>query len=214
MAESGMKTILTLGLVGVGAYFLYEYLIAPNLVAAVPTPTPGTTPASTGQPTTVSTAPSSTPATTGTPQPITAQSTPAQMQAKMLAAGDDPTTNHSVSQWNYYYAQVAGIAGPDSAVVLPNSPDPVNQLIPFSTWWAGMQKAGFSGLGAFARFNVPFVRQPPANMTFAAGHPLPYAPNYTLFHGLHGLGAAVHTTGMEAALWAGRGLNRHWNRGW
>src|SRR5215475_9341038 len=112
MAESEMKTLLTLGLVGVGAYFLYEYLIAPSLVAVQPTPTPGTTPASGTQPTSVSTAPSSTPATTTPPATIQAQSTAAQMQAKMLAAGDDPTANHSVSQWNYYYAQVAGIPGP------------------------------------------------------------------------------------------------------
>jgi hypothetical protein len=216
MAEhdgGGMNTILTLGLVGVGAYLLYEWLVAPSLqTVAVPAAagaTPGTTPTMTQSqaPTSVSTAPTTT--------PIVSQSTAQQIQAKMLAAGDDPTLNHSTSQWNYYYAQVAGIPGPTPDKLLPNSPDPINQLVPFSTYWAAMQTLGFSGLGAaFQRFQTPFLRQPPFNMTFVAAHPLPYAPNFTLFHGMRGLGGPVHASGMESALWAGRGLNRHFRMGW
>jgi hypothetical protein len=62
------------------------------------------------------------------------------MQAQMLVDGHDPAGNHTVSEWNSYWAKVTGI--------LPNISDPANQAIPFSAWWKMMQTAGLGGLSA------------------------------------------------------------------
>jgi hypothetical protein len=143
------NTVLMLGLLGVGAYFLYQAFVAPKVaVATVPAPvaaTPGTTPMMTQSqtPTSVSTVPTTTPATT--PAAVgQSMHTQLQMQAQMLADGHDPAGNHTVAEWNSYYMKVTGYA-PGAGAILPNTP--ANQAIPFATWWAAMQSAGFSGMG-------------------------------------------------------------------
>jgi hypothetical protein len=200
----GLNQILTIGAVGVGAYFLWQWWQQQQAgTTTVTPPPPGTTTSqqkSQGT-TSVSTSPSTTPTGIQTKNTIT------QIIDAMNAAGDDPTKNHSVWQFNYYWTKVTGVSpAPDPTQVLPGNPNATTQLIDINTWWAGMQKAGFSGLGAHLRYPGPYQRQV-GNMIFGAQHPLPYAPTYTLFSGLRGF---TQASGMEKALWAGTPVNRHW----
>jgi hypothetical protein len=124
------------------------------------------------------------------------------MIAKMRAAGDDPTKNHTVWGWNYYYQQVTGVpTAPDPTQILPGNAAATTALINMDTWWAGMQSLGLSGLRSIQTFPVPALNTA-GNMIYRAHHPLPYNPTYRLA----GLGALTQPSGFERALWAGRSI--------
>ena len=129
----------------VGGYWLLEQMGVVPCVAFCPTASGTTTTGSAGQPTGTNTSTT----TNTTAAGVATVSTINQVIAKMKAASDDPTQNHSVYQFNYYYQQVTGVAGPDPTSVLPGDASAGSRLIDINTWWAGMQKAGFSGLAGF-----------------------------------------------------------------
>lgn len=144
---------------GVGLYWLLEQMGVVPCVFACTASAGGTVTASAGTPVASSGAGT---ATTGPAAGVTVMNTITQVKNKMLAAGDDPTQNHSVYAFNYYYQQVTGVPGPDPAKVLPGDPNADNHLVDINTWWAGMQAAGFSGFGMIganvARYTYPFGR--------------------------------------------------------
>jgi hypothetical protein len=137
--------VIGFGLLAVGGYWLLEELgIVPCVFGCTAAATPVATPATNTTNTTASTSVTASQAVSQTG--IATASTIQKVEAKMVAAGDDPTKTYTVYGWNYYYTEVTGVPGPDPSLVLPNSANPDSELIDINTWWAGMQNAGFSGL--------------------------------------------------------------------
>lgn len=163
------------GLLAVGGYWLLEELgIVPCVFGC--TGTAAATTATTATNTTNTTAASSVTASQAASQTgINTASTIQKVEAKMAAAGDDPTKSYTVYGWNYYYTEVTGVPGPDPGLILPNSANPDSELIDINTWWAGMQNAGFSGLrtaglGVIANRVNPYAN--PMNRPFGNYAPL------------------------------------------
>jgi len=105
MPQDG-KMLLLLGGLGVGGYFIYEWLkkpSAPPPPAPAPAPTPGTTQTmqQSQQPVSISTAPPATPPPTPPPPPLP-QPSAADLQKALNM------TTATADQWNYAYKQVTG----------------------------------------------------------------------------------------------------------
>jgi len=198
-----MGNLLTIGLLGVGAYFLYEWFIAPAATTTTTTSTtPGTTPTQnqTGGQTSVSTAPPST--------PTLLQSVASNMVQKMAGV-----TSASADQWNAAFASIFG-QGIDSKYNLDfdatyGSPDHrTNTTMSAMDFLqqAAVAKGGLpglSGLGAFVRYpGIPVTTV--GSMVYARHHPLPHGITNELRR-FRGLGAYTAPTGFEAALF-GRGV--------
>lgn len=150
-----MEDIVKYGLLGLGAYLVYEYMFpSTSAVTAAPAQT-------TSAPVTGSTVAASAPAT-ATPQMITLYTlqqtgpTPIQLAAKNGLGGNIPLPASGLfnsSQWNYYMTTVTGIPSPDLSAYLPDGA----QLMPIGTYWAALMQwaqaqaspalSGLSGLG-------------------------------------------------------------------
>jgi hypothetical protein len=82
------------------------------------------------------------------------------------------STLQSPSQWNYYYAIVAGTPGPDPSTLFPGVGD--NGKFTFAQYWAAMNAQGISGLrglGLIAHHVNPYTLGPRAvqKVSFGAG---------------------------------------------
>ena len=137
---SDMGKMLGFGLLAAGGYYVLEQMGILPCLFNCPVATPVAT--NTGNP--VNSGSSTTTNTTSTQ--VATQTTLQQVVAKMQAAGDDPTVNHTVWQFNYYYQEVTGNPGPDPTVIVSGS-NADTAMIDINTWWAGMSAAGFQGLG-------------------------------------------------------------------
>lgn len=143
MASS--NSLVTILLVGVGGYLIYEWFIAPSTAAATATPT---TPPVT---------PSLPPPAPGTP-PAPAQ--PAfnsldQIYARIQAAVGTNTTQ-TPDQFNYFLNQQlpAGKTAPDPTAVFTQAGFDRTQPMTIANWWGAVApwlqtNYGLSGLGMF-----------------------------------------------------------------
>jgi hypothetical protein len=160
MAKDALGTILTLGAVGVGGYFLYEWLITPATTAAASTPaTPATS-------TPAGTTPVSTTVTTGgavTSTPATPVATPVAAALPSLAsitasiqsgAATDPNfTGSPLQSSGYRWQTYLNIAMQNAGLATPSSPTNIDlsQNMTFATYWAAIAPTltaayGLSGL--------------------------------------------------------------------
>lgn len=208
MADTG-KTILVLGVVGVGAYLLYEWW-AGQQAAATTTPatgTPGTSP-TLPQPTTVSTAP---PSTTTTPAPSGTMNTlVANMQSQL-----NGKTTATADQWDWAFSNIMGqpidakyginfdsVYGPAVNGVRNNGATMSGLMfLQLAASAKGGTLPGLTGFGKIARYAGPAMNTV-GNMIYQAHHPFPYQPTFSL----RGIGAYTQASGWERALWAGRGF--------
>jgi hypothetical protein len=130
--------VLKLGLVAVGAYFLYEYFY-------------GTPSASTA----ASTASTNT-ATTSTSVAVNQATTLNKVMAAVTADNGDVTSYQSVDFWNFYYNQIRGaMSAPGHEILFPGA-DP-NKQYSINEWWGAMMAAGFSGGLGHTIVRVPFT---------------------------------------------------------
>lgn len=202
----GMGNILTIGLVGVGAYFLYEWWQSQSATTTPVTTTPGTTTTmnQSGGQTSVSTAPPSTPAL------LTAVA--ANMTSKLAGV-----TSASADQWDSAFSSIFGQnidvkygLDFDSVYGTPDHRSNVTMTAMDFLQQAAVAKGGLpglSGLGAFVRYPGLPARTM-GSMVYARHHPLPHGITNELRR-FRGLGAYTAPTGFESALFAGRGLSRN-----
>lgn len=139
MAGSTGGTILKLGLIGVGGYFLYEWFFATPAAPAAPAIVPATT-----LPTTAAAA---TPAA-----PSTLDTYYSGMVAKASAAGE--SSSLTPDQWGFYLAEVMGKPAPDPTLVWTQAGFDRTQTMTAAVYWAGMASylkstQGLSGLGMY-----------------------------------------------------------------
>lgn len=197
MAE--MKGLLTLGLVGVGGYLLYEWYVQQQAAAAAATATsPGTTP--------------------GTPAPApaaTMQTVASDMQNVMGGA-----TTLNADQWNVAFVQVMGQpidqkygfsfdAAYGPVVNRVRNYGATMSALTFLQLAASVAPQGLPGLSGIARYSVPALTTT-GNMLYRAHHPYPYARTFNL----RGLSGPVHATGFEKVMWAGYPLRSNRLRGY
>jgi hypothetical protein len=208
MAKDSGSKILTLGLVGVGGYFLWQMLTAKPTGTVAPAPPPGTSPTMNQAqiPTSVSTAPSSTPQISNTMQALAAN-----MQQNL------GVSSASADAWDVAFTRIMGQAidakfgfsfdqAYGSVVNGVRNNGAMMSALTFLMLAAQNVPGGLPGLSGLASALVRYpgpVLSTHGNMLFAAHHPLPYALTYTL----RGLGAFTQPTGLERALFAGQPLN-------
>lgn len=222
MAEhtSGMGSILTIALVGVGAYLVYEWYVSSQQATAaagstLPPATPGTTTTmnQSGTPTSVSTAPPTTPPAAA-PISNTMQTLAANMTSMLGQA------TGSADQWDYEFQKVMGAPidqkyGLNFDAVygaMVNGARNNGALITammFLQLAATANGGSLPGLSGFGAISV-LARGPALptrnNMIFSNHHPLPYSATYT---GFRGLGSYTQASGFERALLGGQPLIRY-----
>jgi len=171
--ESSLGTVLTIGALGVGGYFLWNWLTTPTATTAAPAPAPSPT------------MPQSSPVgsnVTGTNPPLTTTvgpTTTAQVGAQaldnlynqLIALGTQnaPATGvganniqlvngqlqMNFSAWNYYLAQIdPGLPTLPDYQTVAGSPDPNTAISGPAYWslmspWLSSNAPGLSGLGFF-----------------------------------------------------------------
>lgn len=149
----GLGTVLTWGIVGVGAYLIYQWWqssqSAATAHAAVPAPTP--------------TAAANTTAATPSASSVSALDAlylamvQAAQKANPWAAA--PLSSHpgtlSADQWGYYLGQVSGTPAPDALAAFPTFNRQTNwPNITAAQYWTGIspllaQQKGMGGLGIY-----------------------------------------------------------------
>jgi hypothetical protein len=151
--QSGMGTLMKLGLIAVGGYFIYEWFFAAPVAAAAPVSTAAVMPV-----TPTATATQAAPASTPTVVPGMLDSTFLALQNVLKNTSDSAVsqggTMATFSVFNYYLSQVSGVTGLPEYSTLFGAPDP-NVPIPLSTYWTGMapwltKNKGMGGIGFFA----------------------------------------------------------------
>jgi len=146
-----MKTILTIGGIGLLAYALYEWLLSQQTsttTAAATQPASGFTPTLTA----------SSPTSVAPPTVVAAPAQPVVINAASLdaiAAGDPAVVNGlaTVYVWNYYYSELSGVHQTFSP---PNPTLPISS----SVYLAMRQSAGLSGFRGVGRYNRAFLQYP------------------------------------------------------
>ena len=170
MAKDSMGTILTLGAVGIGGYFLYEWLTTPAAAATTPA-TPAAPPAS------------STSTSTST-------MTPAKPSLSALAtsiqngAATDPNFSGSPLQGSGYRWQTyLNIALQSTGVATPATPAglDLSQNMTFQTYWAAVAPTltaayGLSGLMGLMGYVARANGLGDDSTDDSGGITLPYAP--------------------------------------
>lgn len=161
-ASGSGSSMLTLGLLAVGGYFVYEWFFA-TPAAATPTTTTPTTPTTPTSPTTTTTVttPTTPPAGSGTPSsPATTPSgqTLDAIYKKIIAtASADPNftgSGASLTGLPDHFNVYLGLAAPGLTVPISVFSDP-NTPITVAAYWALMApalqgaNAGLSGLGCY-----------------------------------------------------------------
>lgn len=163
MAKDGLGTIITLGIVGVGGYFLYSSGMLSSLFGSTPAPT---TPPTTNPPPAGGTNPVVAPPTPP-PPPAGPSCSPNGALAKILALasaanptlklGPSGTDTLSIDQWDYYGNQYcSGMMdqqGINADTLFPNDPNrggPLNYNA-FAGWAAQKGLSAYRGLGARRR---------------------------------------------------------------
>lgn len=123
--------ILKLAAFLVGGYFVLDYFMKRQ--ATTPTPAPATTPEA--------------PPETKAP-PVTATKD----IVYQLAANANPDNRPlmlNVWQWNYYYHEIRGVAGPAPEAMFPNAPaDQLGRRLTVDEWWSAGAPLGLAGLNA------------------------------------------------------------------
>lgn len=213
MADTG-KTILVLGVVGAGAYLLYEWWAGQQAAASTPTTgsgTPGTTPTmqQTQQPTNIGTTPPST--TPPTPAPSGTMTTlVANMQQQL-----NGKTTATADQWDWAFSNIMGqpidvkyginfdsVYGPAVNGVRNNGATMSGLMfLQLAASAKGGTLPGLTGFGKIAQYAGPRYFTA-GNMIYQIHHPFPYQPSFNL----RGMGAYTQASGWERALWAGRRL--------
>lgn len=134
-----MNDLLKFGLIGVGGYFILKYL---GILPTTTTTTTGTTGNTTSTQTTNTTT-------------VFNTDTLALVAKKANDSGTDPNSLQTFDTWNYFYANVRGIEGPDPSVYL--SAANRSMLMSINEWAGYMAKGGFSGMGLIANYVNPYV---------------------------------------------------------
>jgi hypothetical protein len=173
---SGLGTVLTVAIVGGGAYLLYSWYQASASAAqassttAAGGATPPQAPVQTAPVVLVTppqAAPSTTPPPTTTPRPAGGSLDATYTQLINIATQNAPASGTGPNQlqmlgglpqatfsgWNYYLNQITGISNLPTYQQLTGNPDP-NTAMTGAAYWAIMatwlqQNQGFSGLGIF-----------------------------------------------------------------
>jgi len=143
-----MKTILTIGGIGLIAYAIYEWLVSSQAPASAATSAAGST--DTG---TTFTQPAGNPPPAATPQPQPLSVITAAV-LNSAAAGDPAVVNGMATSyvWNYYYSNLSGV----HQTFAP--PNPLN-AISAATYLALRKSAGLSGFRG-NNFNPYTMRYP------------------------------------------------------
>lgn len=126
--------LIGLGLIGVAVYYAWSkgYLAQwfPSVTGAGTSTTPQ--------------------ANTNTSSTADNSQTLALIAAAAKADSIDLNSYQTADVWNYYYAKVRNVPGPDPSTMGITNYQP-GMKISISDWWAAMNKSGFSGLGLIAR---------------------------------------------------------------
>jgi cytoskeletal protein RodZ len=173
MAQGSGSSLLTLGIIGVVGYFVYEYLFAPAATTTTATTTATTTPATTTTttPTTTVTAPATTttPATTATPAASALDAIYSQM-LRLITSSADPNFTGSGSALSgsaYHFNVYLQLAAPTLTIPDPGqvfgSTAAASAAMTAANYWtamapalktanpsAGLSGGGYMGLGIFA----------------------------------------------------------------
>ena len=137
----GSSDIIKFAALGVGGFFLYEYVIKPMMTVTPVTSGGGSgAPTNTGGTATGSGA-NTTSGQTNTPTTTTAPSKTDQVAGAMRAAGMDPGENWSADQWNYFYHQLF----PAINIPSPESVGLAHDAIPMGKWWSAYANSGLAG---------------------------------------------------------------------
>lgn len=124
-----LNSLLGVGLVAGGGYFLLKYLGYDPLSFLTPATTTqnnnGTSPQANQQTQTID---------------ATLQS----LINTLIDDHQDPASFQSADYWNFYYAKVRGIPGPSPTDLFPTQGSGYKMSI--TEWWAAMKGKGFSGL--------------------------------------------------------------------
>jgi hypothetical protein len=172
----GMKDIIGIALLGLGAYVVYEMLYGQQAPAYTPTLTPVSTPASqsvtAANPTAIATYPA---LTQGSPPPsnVTGTTTPVSqvnntipynpgtttsasgmllsqaLQAQVVQAGYPATDALSNDEWNYFYAQMTGNTIPPLTYqqMMQNINSGGPSVVSSETYVQALYSVGLGGLG-------------------------------------------------------------------
>lgn len=159
-----MNNLIKFGLIGAGAYMLWQKFAASEAPA-------GTGPAvAPGQPAyppptllpVPAVHPQALPGYVPTPEPGTVAAAQASTtrdlvlaaaRRAMPASWDSLLSAH---QWNFFYQSSRGIPGPDPDVVWPGR-DHANYRMSVDEWWAGVSANGLSGLSNYAMLRRGYV---------------------------------------------------------
>lgn len=121
-----MNDFLKYGLIGGGAWLLWRQFFAAAEAPAVASTTAATA--------------ATTAATVAAAAATTTQGLLMQAAQRAMGAGwNGLLTAH---EWNYYYSQVRGVAGPDPGPLWADT----NRRMSLDEYWPVMTQAGFSGL--------------------------------------------------------------------
>jgi hypothetical protein len=138
VADSGMNTLIKVGLIGGAAYLVYKQGWLAQL--GIGAPAPAAAQPSTGVP---------------APGPVGYNTLDA-IYGRMVTAAAAPSAGYNADQWNYFLAQVSNITPPDVMDVFSSVPgfDRSKNLMSAMEYWAVMapylkSKMGLSGLGIF-----------------------------------------------------------------
>lgn len=130
--------ILPIALTAAGAYVAYKMGLFNSLFGS----TPATTSTTGGG------------GSTGTGVNNPTNPSPGTLDTRGLVAQRAGNPNSmTFDQWNYIYALVRGVPGPDPAMYL--SADQRARQLTINEWWSYMQQAGMNGLGITARVPRP-----------------------------------------------------------
>ena len=171
MASSSTGTIVKVGLLGVGGYLLYRYLV-PSTVAAAAAPAAAPTATVDFSLTDLVDALKAAVSNSGTPAPpatapATADTADVQSQKVLAQSGGDPNALYTASQWNYFYQQVYGVPGQP----LGDDGSPMN----VAAYFALRSSNGLSGFGG----PIP-LRRPVLVANPGGAHPTVMLPGRTV----------------------------------
>lgn len=136
-----MNSIVKIGLIGAGAFVAYELFFKGHLPPILSSVPPSATSSATQQP-------------QNTPSPasvsVAAAATTKDLIVRAAQSGAPAGWDHLYTwdQWNYFYAQVRGVPGPDLSNAWPGRDRGYRMAI--DEYWAAMTAQGLSGLGSYA----------------------------------------------------------------
>ena len=142
-----MSDLIKYAAIGIGGYFLYEWLVTNGILGtAVATPV-------------ITTSAAVNPSAVVNPSTAIAGNTLSKLTAILLASNANlPGSYQNVDTWNFYYRSVRGVAGPAPETLFPGVDR--NKMYSLAEYWSAMTGAGFSGLGVIANHVNPYWDRP------------------------------------------------------